>query len=748
MATDVSKLNPPQRAAVTHGGGPLLVLAGAGSGKTRVITYRIAHLLDGGIPPDAIAALTFTNKAAEEMRERVAHLLGDKRVAGKLTMGTFHSLGLHILRTERKALGYPGGFAVYDASDQLGVIREVLREVKDFSRDGERRFDVKAILSRISLAKNGFVEPEDFQPREGDEYDFITGEVYPRYQAALRAYAAFDFDDLICEPVRLMNRDPAVKDRWQSRFRFVLVDEYQDTNKAQVMLVRELVARHHNLTVVGDDDQSIYAWRGADPTNILGFADAFAGATTIKLEQNYRSTKTILSAANAVIAHNTTRHGKVLWSEHGDGEIITHAVASDVEQEAKWVALECKKLHDAGRKWEQMAVLYRSNLQAKPLEDELRQLSVPYAMFGGQEFFERKEVKDVIAYLRVALNPRDELSLRRIVNYPARGIGPTTLERVLAAARAQHATLLDALRAIAGVAEKPMPGDAGEASVDPADDDDDDPYEAARRRREAAEERGEDHDSAFRDSMHAASTAKGTTTFQPSNDLRPGVRGAVAGLIDILDRLAGSLAAGETVAATRRLLEDIALYDDLRTAAPNPTAAQRRVDNVESLLGSLTKFAAKSPGAKALADYLRRLSLETNDDDEQTGDRVVMTTLHGSKGLEFPVVFLVGLEEELLPHARTLNPQATDALDPDHASDVSEERRLAYVGITRAQRKLYLTRSIMRMSRGRELTRIPSRFLLEVPDELLEVKDLAMEAREKVPATEVRSFFANFFSEE
>ena len=704
---DLSKLNPPQRAAVTHGGGPLLVLAGAGSGKTRVITYRIAHLLDGGIPPEAIAALTFTNKAAEEMRERIAHLLGDRKLAGRLTMGTFHSLGLHVLRSERRALGYPGGFAVYDASDQLGVVREVLREVKDVTRDGERRYDVKAILTRISLAKNGFVDPEAYQPRDGDEYDFITAEVYPRYQAALRAYAAFDFDDLIVEPVRLMQRDPAVQDRWQSKFRFVLVDEYQDTNRAQVMLVRELVARHDNLTVVGDDDQSIYAWRGADPANILGFADAFPGATVVKLEQNYRSTRSILDAANAVIANNANRHGKVLWSEHGAGEPIVHAVAADVEQEARWVAQECRRLHEAGRKWQDLAVLYRSNLQAKPLEDELRQLAVPYAMYGGQEFFERKEVKDVIAYLRVALNPRDELSLRRIVNYPARGIGPTTIERVVAAARAQHASLFDALRAIAGAADRPMPGDP------------------------------EEQDDAVR-----------PTTFQPGADLRPGVRASIAGLIEVIDRLAAALAAGQTVEGARRLLDDIALYDDLREASPSPTAAQRRIDNVESLLASLTRFAARAPGAKALADYLRKLSLESSEEAEATGDRVVMTTLHGAKGLEFPVVFVVGLEEELLPHARTLNPQATDALDPDHASDVSEERRLAYVGITRAQRKLYLTRSCIRLSRGRELPRTPSRFLLEIPDELLEVKDLAEEARQVVPTTEVRSFFASFLADE
>ena len=739
---DTSRLNPPQRAAVEHGGGPLLVLAGAGSGKTRVITYRIAHLLALGIPADAIAALTFTNKAAEEMRERVAHLLGDKKQAQKLTMGTFHALGLQMLRAERKTLGYPKGFAVYDTSDQMGVVREALRSLKDFSRDGERRWDVKAILSRISLAKNGFVAPEDYQPREADEYDFITAEVYPRYQAALRAYAAFDFDDLIVEPVRLMQRDAAVGDRWAGRFRFVLVDEFQDTNKAQLLLVKELISRHGNLTVVGDDDQSIYAWRGADPGNILGFADAFAGATTVKLEQNYRSSKTILDAANAVIANNKDRHGKTLWSEHGAGEVITHAVAPDVETEARWVALEVKRLKEAGRKWQDMAILYRSNIQAKGLEEELRQLGVPYAMYGGQEFFERKEVKDVIAYLRVALNPRDELSLRRIVNYPARGIGPTTLDRIIKAAHAQHASLLDALRVLGGAAQVALPVDI----TDDGGDDDEDPYERARLRREAAAARGEDADEEVR--MAVATPASAASTFRGDGDIRPGTRTSIAGLLTIIDRVAAGLLRGDTVGAAKQLIEDIALYDDLREAAPSAAAAQRRIDNVESLLGSLGKFAAKAPGPKALADFLRRLSLESADEAEQAGDKVIMTTLHGSKGLEFPIVFLVGLEEELLPHARTLNPQATDALDGDHASDVSEERRLAYVGITRAQRKLYLTRACQRTSRGRPLTRTPSRFLLEIPEELLEVKDLAEIAREKVPTTEVRSFFASFLADD
>ena len=696
MAVDVSRLNPPQRAAVTHGGGPLLVLAGAGSGKTRVITYRIAHLLGLGIPADAIAALTFTNKAAEEMRARVAHLLGDRRQASKLTMGTFHALGLQMLRAERKALGYPRGFAVYDQADQLGVVREVLRSLKEFSRDGERRWDVKAILTRISLAKNGFIAPEDYKPRDADEYDVITAEVYPRYQAALRAYAAFDFDDLIVEPVRLLQRDADVGGRWRDRYRFVMVDEYQDTNRAQLLLVQELVGRHNNLTVVGDDDQSIYAWRGADPTNILRFGDMFAGATIVKLEQNYRSSKRILDAANAVIAHNSQRHGKTLWSDHGAGEVITHAVAPDVETESRWVAQEVKRLREEGKRWQDIAVLYRSNLQAKGLEEELRAHDVPYVMYGGQEFFERKEVKDVIAYLRVALNPKDELSLRRIVNYPARGIGPTTIEKIVGMAQARMLPMWDVLRAVASAADD------------------------------------------------AAPLELKLTNALDDAGLRPAVRKEVAALVTILDMLGGGLRDGHgIVASTRRLIEQIKLYEDLKEAAPSPTAAQRRIDNVEHMLGSLTRFEAKSPGADALGDYLRKLSLESGEEADTSGDKVVLTTLHGAKGLEFPIVFMVGLEEELLPHARTLNPQATDVLDADHASDVSEERRLCYVGITRAQRKLYITRACQRVSRGRPMPRTPSRFLLEIPDELLEVRDLAEEAKQKVPTTEVRSFFAS-----
>jgi len=680
-AVDLSKLNPPQREAAGHGGGPLLVLAGAGSGKTRVITFRIAHLLAQGIPARAICAVTFTNKAAEEMRERIAHLLGDRKLAAELTIGTFHALGLQILKTERKALGLPRGFAIYDQSDQMGAVREAMRHL----HDGDRRFDAKAILARISLAKNAFVAPEEYKGNPADDYDAMTVQVYPKYQETLRSCAAFDFDDLIVEPVRLFQRDADVRDRWSSRFQYVMVDEFQDTNAAQLRMVRSLVEKHGNLCVVGDDDQSIYSWRGAEPKNILEFDRAFPGAKIVKLEQNYRSTKNVLAAANAVIANNKDRHGKTLWSQHADGELITHAVAATAEDEAKWVAREIRNLQKDGRRWSDIAILYRSNIQSKVLEEELRTAEVPYVMYGGQQFFERKEVKDVIAYLRVALNPRDELGLRRVINYPARGIGATTVEKLVLASQAKHQTLWETLK--------------------------------------IADQVG----------VHAAACT------------------AIGEFVQIVERTAAAFEAGlDVVSTTKALVEDIKLYDDLRAAAPSMSAAQRRIDNVTGLLGSLERWAAKGKGTRALGEFLRALSLDTSNDEkhEDNGDKVVLTTLHGAKGLEFPVCFMIGLEEELLPHIRTLQPQATDVMDADHATDVSEERRLCYVGITRAQRKLYLTRACTRVSRGRAMPRTPSRFLLEIPDELLEIRDLAEEAREQVPKDELRSFFANFAFDE
>jgi len=671
----LSSLNPPQRDAVTHTAGPLLVLAGAGSGKTRVITYRIAHLIRCGVEPEQVTALTFTNKAATEMRDRVARLLDRPSDAHKLSMGTFHSMGLHILKSERKALGFPRGFVIYDTADQLGVVRELLRRV----RIGDRRFDVKAILTRISLAKNAFISPESYQLDENDEYDEITAELYPRYQSALRSFAAVDFDDLITETVRLFESNEDVRNRWRSRWTHVLVDEYQDTNRAQLMMVQTLVANHYNLCVVGDDDQSIYSWRGADPTNILEFERCFPRARVIVLEQNYRSTPTILAAANAVIKNNTDRRGKDLWSDKPPGQPITTVVAPDIEAEARFVAREIEQLRtDGQRNYSDFAVLYRSNTQTKILEEVFRINRLPYVMYGGQQFFERKEVKDIIAYLRLALNPRDEISLRRVINYPARGIGNTTVSRLNEWAEGRDCTLWAAVQNIE----------------------------------------------------------------RSGGELRPQERRAVESFLSVLEALRRSLASG-VVAATTRLIQEIDLYGDIRSGSPSLTAAQHRIDHVDSLLRSLARHEKHHPGRHQLTEYLRQLSLSSNDEDEaeQAGDRVVLTTLHGAKGLEFPVVFLVGAEEELLPHARTLMPHSSDVVDDDLAADVSEERRLAYVGITRAKELLYITRAMARRRHGKMVQCTPSRFLMEIPPELVSARDVQLEAEQPVEAAELSSFF-------
>jgi DNA helicase-2/ATP-dependent DNA helicase PcrA len=552
-------------------------------------------------------------------------------------------------------------------------VRELLRGV----RGGERRFDARAILARISLAKNAFVAPADYAPREADAYDEMTAEIYPKYQRALRAFAALDFDDLIAETVRLLDGDRAARRRWSAAFDHVLVDEFQDANRAQLLLVRHL-APHGNLCVVGDDDQSIYAWRGADPTNVLQFEAMFPGATAIALEQNYRSTPQILAAANAVIAHNRDRRAKTLFTDRPDGPRVAEVVLERPEDEAAHVAGCIEALRAAGRRFGDVAVLYRSNVQTRPIEEALRERQIPYAMFGGQQFYERKEVKDVLAYLRAALSARDEISLRRVINYPARGIGATTVERAAAWAQARGATLWTALQRIDEVE-----GVAG-----------------------------------------------------PS-------RRAVAGFVGMIERLQGALSTSGVEAATRQLVTDIGLVADLRAASPSPEAAQRRIDNVTDLVRALGRHTG---GRAALMEYLRRMALDANDDDAgaDAGDRVALATLHGAKGLEFPVVFLVGAEEELLPHWRTIAPTAADVDDSEHAADVSEERRLVYVGITRAREQLTITRCRKRRKHGKDVERAPSRFLREIPDALLDTRDIAAEQTAPVPTDELRSFLRTF----
>ena len=408
------RLNPSQQAAVEHQLGPMLVLAGAGSGKTRVVTTRIARMLERGVHPRQILAVTFTNKAAAEMLERVARLVGPKPAA-ELTISTFHSFGLHVLGKETHALGFHGEeFAIFDQADVAGVIRELLRRVQT-----GRKWDIDAILARISRAKNYFWDEAQVPEREGDEYDEIAKLLLPRYRAAMRGFQAFDFDDLVCEPVRLFRRKPDVLARWQERFRFLMVDEYQDTNHAQLELVR-LLGAHGNVAVVGDDDQSIYAWRGADVNNILDFERHFAGAKVVKLEENYRSVGAVLTVANAVLAKSRARrHGKVLRAVREEGAQVQEVVCADPEVEADFVIREIQRLRDEGTRLREIAVLYRSNLQSEPFESALKERGLPFKLVGGTQFYDRKEVKDLLAYLSVVLHPRDEIALRRILNYPS-----------------------------------------------------------------------------------------------------------------------------------------------------------------------------------------------------------------------------------------------------------------------------------------------------------------------------------------
>jgi ATP-dependent DNA helicase UvrD/PcrA len=667
----LDELNPPQREAVCAVDGPVLVLAGAGSGKTRVITYRVAHLLERGARPDEVLAVSFTNKAADEMQHRVSKLVGAR--GRGLTLSTFHSLGLSILKAERAALGFDSGFTIYDASDQLGTVREILRRV---SVD-DRRFDLKAILFRISRAKNAFLAPEEFEAQAGDhEYDLIAADVYPKYQAALRSFHALDFDDLITETVRLFDRDAEVRARWQARWRFVMVDEYQDTNRAQFLLMSHLVAVHKNLCVVGDDDQSIYGWRGAEAGHILEFERHFPGARVVKLEENYRSTPAILDAANGVIKHNPKRHEKRLWTARRAGDKLTRVVCEDAEGEAKFVAEEIELLCGTrGYKPGDCAVLYRSNMQAKLLEEALRTQRLNYKVIGGQSFFDRKEIKDAICYLKLALSPRDEISLRRVINYPARGIGATTVERLAAHAATHKISLFDACT------------QARTHSL----------FDAAPRSPDAA----------------------------PVDDLAGKSRAAVTGFCDLIDRGRALLASRTGLkAAAREFLEAAGLPDDLRGAAGSPMQAQRRLENLEGFFDSLDRFEQRE--GRDLSLFLQRLMLQSKDDDSEAdaSDTVTLVTLHGAKGLEFPIVFLVGLEEELIPHRRTLYPNDPDVDDPAVA-DLGEERRLMYVGITRARELLYLTHARTRSSRASARPRTPSRFLDEIPPELYDVREAA-----------------------
>ena len=652
----MSQLNPEQFIAVHHTEGPLLVLAGAGSGKTQVITSRIVHLLAKcKIPAEQILAVTFTNKAAKEMQERVKRAAGSK--AEGILISTFHSLGVRILRRDIRRLGYKPNFTIYSDSDQSGVVRQAL---SDLNID-TKQFQPDLVRWQISSAKNRLIAPEQYPKMSTNPLEQVTAAVYPRYQHLLRAYNAIDFDDIIMLTVRMLEELPEVCQHWQQRFSYIMVDEYQDTNAGQYKLISLLAQGHGNLCVVGDDDQAIYGWRGADIANILNFSSERSSCKVVKLEQNYRSTGTILNAANTVIHNNSKRSDKALWTASGNGEQINLLVADTDDEEARQVVEQLQlSQYRNKRPWKDFAILYRSNAQSRAFEEALRMEEIPYVLVGGQKFFERKEVKDSLSYLAVLANPRDEAALVRTINFPRRGIGGTSLLRL------QQWSL--------------------------------------------------EHNLSLYDTLGMADQIEGL-----SEATRKAINGFHAMIRQELADFTNSSMASQATALFKRL----GINQELYRTIDNPVQARKRIENIEQVINALAGFEERNPTA-GLADFLERIALlednrrETGDDQPQ--DAVTLMSLHASKGLEFPQVFLVGLEEGLLPHHRSI----------DEDPEVAEERRLCYVGITRAREHLTISRCLKRRKYGTWEERQPSRFLAEIPPELFEDGEAAQQEAEPV----------------
>jgi DNA helicase II / ATP-dependent DNA helicase PcrA len=664
---DLSKLNPPQREAVVTTEGPLLVLAGAGSGKTRVITHRIVHILNtrpGGALARNILAVTFTNKAATEMKERLVKMAGP-RAQGVLVC-TFHAFGAEMLREDIHRLGWPRKFAIADMGDQLALIRRAMREHKI----DDRAFDARKVLTLISKAKNSGHEPTPKPEGMGDDYDLITHLVYPGYQLGLKAQGSVDFDDLLLLPARLLREHEDLNEKYTRRFRYLLVDEFQDTNLAQMNLLRLLAGRACNVCAVGDDDQAIYSWRGAEVRNILQFDSHFPGSREVRLEQNYRSMQVVLDAANAVIARNPERKAKRMWTDRLGGERIKVVTCPNEEEEARYVAHEIQKQMALGTPADDIAVLYRTNGQSRPIEEMLREKGIAYEVVGGSEFFDRREVKDVIAYFKVIANPRDEVSLLRIVNVPARGIGDVTMERLHAHARADGISLWAAMGRSQG-------------------------YE----------------------------------------DLPAGAAGKVGEFLQLIEKYRGLFEEGKLAQVTRQLLEEIGFREATRALATSLTTADKKLKSVDHVLNSLESFEKREGPKASLLTYLNRLSLDTRQEEEEVPGghrRVTLMTVHASKGLEYRLVFFIGMEEDLMPHKGMQG----------EPQNLEEERRLCYVGITRAKELLYLTRAAVRVKRGKDVPCTPSRFLEDLPPGGVEKVDMAA-PRTGAPTEQERNFFAN-----
>ena len=722
-------LNDRQREAVTHAGSPLLILAGAGSGKTRVLTHRIAYLLaTGRARAGEILAITFTNKAAAEMRERAGTLVGDD--ARRMWVSTFHSACVRLLRYEHEAAGLSSSFTIYDAQDSQRLIQMVLKAMDvDI-----KRFTPKMVAARISDAKNELIGPVRYAETAGkDPVSRIVAEAYVEYDKRMRASNALDFDDLIMRTVDLLRENPLIAEHYHRRFRHILVDEYQDTNHAQYVLVRALVGDGKDgvepaeLTVVGDSDQSIYAFRGATIRNIEEFERDFTGSRTILLEQNYRSTQNILSAANAVIARNTGRRAKNLWTASGDGALITLDAADSEHDEARFVVGEIDRLADSGVEWGDIAVFYRTNAQSRALEELLVRQGIPYRVVGGTRFYERREIKDALAYLQVISNPDDTVAARRVLNVPKRGIGAKAEEAIAAHAAHYGISFGAALRHLwlragcpAGEGEGiDVDALARSTSPDEASADSSAPVSSDGSAGETPGARDGADESAA--AVESAAAAPASSPAENSAETAPEVLGitpraakSAAAFWGLIETLRAAEARGASQAdILEEVLDRTGYLAELRRSEDPQDAS--RVENLAELHSVAGAFAADAPGG-TLADFLERVALVADSDqvpaEGERGGQVTLMTVHTAKGLEFPVVFVTGMEDGTFPHQRSLGDE----------SELEEERRLAYVAITRARERLYLTRAAVRSAWGTPQEMPPSRFLDDIPAELLDVR--------------------------
>jgi len=640
MVSFLDQLNPVQREAVTTVDGPVMIIAGAGSGKTRVLTYRTAYLISQGKNPASILALTFTNKAAQEMKERIIKLVGPE--SRSIWMGTFHSIFARILRMECERLGYERHFTIYDTDDSQAMVKSIMNALKI----SQQQYPPAGIRSRISMAKNQMISPKAFMASANDPLLEKTALVYEEYEKRLKANNAMDFDDLLLKPLELFQKHKDVLERYQWRFRYILVDEYQDTNRVQYKLIKDLASLTRNICVVGDDAQSIYAFRGADIRNILDFEKDYPDAKVFRLEQNYRSTKTILAAADSVIKNNKAQIHKTLWTDNPQGEPVTLVICEDDREEGyKIVSKIEEESHKHKLDLRDFAVLYRTNAQSRSIEDALRRHGIPYIIVGGVAFYKRKEIKDVLAYLRILANPKDEESILRVINYPARGIGEATIEKLQAFARSRNLPLFDAL------------------------------------------------------------TDTGLQEVLPERAWKA-VYGFGAMLRKYL-KLKNELSLSELA---RMVVDEIGILQIFKEE--NTLESLTRRENVLELLSAVTEFSDLNPDA-GLDGFLEEVSLVSDVDEAEFGkNAVTLMTLHAAKGLEFPVVFIAGLEEGLFPLAQSL-------MEP---KDLEEERRLFYVGMTRAKHKVYLLHALVRYRYGETGRSMPSRFLDEIDRSLLVVE--------------------------